>query len=771
MNSPCQDSQTSDKMGLSTPDLTPSKLIVFVVFWLTMITSICLKYVNRVKYNVGINKTLAFLFETSSKKKQLTNAGIETQSKFGVLVYKLASNFLKNFLTLVASMGRFCTAGGFILIQAIFTKCPNLLGLIFLVVLFLFNPSESMQSHAADPRVTLVGAGPNDSLNTMSENSTASERNAVFYYAMSVPYGTTLDFTINFSVTERQHDDFLADKNENRSLNLAALQSWQTASTDDRNNPTIQYIQGFVRFNDDNTDEIDGVITFTLKSGTGYTISETASDNMATINVTDDDGSDKKPKVSLLGVGITADTMESSYMRTLTINEAATPNQNTTVYFLLNTPVTANTNFTINYELTEGLSDNFIVGDETERTLDLANLSSPDVLETSGNIKYIRGSFSIANDDMDEADGEITLTLTGGSAYVNAGAAVTVNVTDDDVPLVSISENNGIVSESTPSITYTLSATPTPHQDITINLMIMDPGDFIAGDPDPDIVMTTADNGTKPVTVILQDDRDDEADNSIIIQVVAGDGSDPGYEPVAEPTQPTDPLKSITINVSDDDVPSISIIGDASVSEDDNAIFRITADINPRVDLTINVEVTQSPTVLNQLLYSDADQMGNHSTTVSMRTTDNQETQLSLTLNDMGGGFITVTITTHDDGNYELNTTNDAHIHTIQVIDPDTAPTGPVIELVTVTTATITEGTDAVFNFQVATGGTVTTALELDLSITQTGSFFDESLIVKTVIITTSGMGEKTIPTLDDDTDEANGSIIVSILQGTTYTC
>ena len=164
----------------------------------------------------------------------------------------------------------------------------------------------------------------------------------------------------------------------------------------------------------------------------------------------------------------------------------------------------------------------------------------------------------------------------------------------------------------------------------------------------------------------------------------------------------------------------------------------------------------------------DADQnTGNYSTTVSMTTTDNQETSIDLlTLNDAGGGFITVTITTHDDGNYELNTTNDAHIHTIQVIDPDTAPTGPVIELVPVTTATITEGTDAVFNFQVATGGTVTTALELDLSITQTGSFFDESLIVKTVTITTSGMGEKTIPTLDDDTDEANGSIIVSILQG-----
>ena len=380
MNSLSQNSQAPGKMSLSISDFMQSNLIGFFVLWLTLISSICSKFINRVKRNVGISKTLAFLFQTSSKKKQLTNAGIESPSKLGAQVNKQAAKYLKNFSILVASMGGLCTTGGFILIQAFFTKCRNLLGLIFLVVLFLFNPSESMQSHAADPRVTLVGAGPNDSLNMMSENSTAFERNAVFYYALSVPYGTTLDFTINFSVTERQHDDFLADKNENRSLNLAAIQSWQMP-TDDRDNPTIQYIQGFVRFNDDNVDEIDGVITFTLKSGTGYTISETASDNIATINVTDDDGSDKKPKISLLGVGVTADTMESSYMRTLPINENATPNQNTTVYFLLNTPATANTNFTINYELTERSNDNFIVGDETERTLDLTNLSSPDVLE------------------------------------------------------------------------------------------------------------------------------------------------------------------------------------------------------------------------------------------------------------------------------------------------------------------------------------------------------------------------------------------------------
>ena len=371
MNSLSQNSPAPSKMSLSISDYTQSNLIGFFVLWLILISSICSKFINRVKRIIGITKTPTFLFQTSSNKEQLPNAVIETQSKFGAQVNKQAAKYLKNFPTLVASMGGLCTTGGFILIQAFFTKCRNLLGLIFLVVLFLFNPSESMQSHAADPRVTLVGAGPSDgvNLNMISKNFTTVESSGVFYFTMSVPYGTTLDFTINYSVTEGQYDDFLADKRENRSLNLVGITDFRTASTDDRDNPTIQYIQDFVILNNDNIDEIDGVITFTLKSGTGYTISETASDNIATINVTDNDGRDKKPKISLLGVGVTADTMESSYMRTLPINENATPNQNTTVYFLLNTPATANTNFTINYELTERSNDNFIVGDETDENI------------------------------------------------------------------------------------------------------------------------------------------------------------------------------------------------------------------------------------------------------------------------------------------------------------------------------------------------------------------------------------------------------------------
>ena len=106
---------------------------------------------------------------------------------------------------------------------------------------------------------------------------------------------------------------------------------------------------------------------------------------------------------------------------------------------------------------------------------------------------------------MDEADGVITLTLQGGSAYVNAGAAVTVNVTDDDVPLVSIFENNGMVSESTLGITYTLSATPTPYQ--KHNNKTDDNGPMVNLLPvilSLEIVMKTSDNGTKPVTVIFR---------------------------------------------------------------------------------------------------------------------------------------------------------------------------------------------------------------------------------------------------------------------------
>ena len=49
------------------------------------------------------------------------------------------------------------------------------------------------------------------------------------------------------------------------------------------------------------------------------------------------------------------------------------------------------------------------------------------------------------------------------------------------------------------------------------------------------------------------------------------------------------------------------------------------------------------------------------------------------------GGTITVTVAVATDGKYDPQTTGNAHTHEIQVIDSDTAPDGPVIELVAAT--------------------------------------------------------------------------------------
>ena len=87
--------------------------------------------------------------------------------------------------------------------------------------------------------------------------------------------------------------------------------------------------------------------------------------------------------------------------------------------------------------------------------------------------KYIRGSFNIANDTVDEANGDITFTLQGGTTYAVSGETAnrtaTITVADNDRPKISITRGSATATEGpNASVSFTLIATPEPIQDLTI---------------------------------------------------------------------------------------------------------------------------------------------------------------------------------------------------------------------------------------------------------------------------------------------------------------
>ena len=359
------------------------------------------------------------------------------------------------------------------------------------------------------------------------------------------------------------------------------------------------------------------------------------------------------PMLTFVGLGKTGDTNEEKYPKIQSTME--TPNAvnfDGTIYYLMHIPSTATPNFTINFNISERENGDFITTEtEGDSTLNLITAQDwqtvPGVL-LNENKTYILGIFNVVSDLVDEADGLITFTLLPGSGY-------------------RIS--------------------------------------------------------------------DTESDNKA------------------------------TLSVTDNDLPIVSISGPTSMDENSNVVYTVTtATGKVFADLTVNVNISQNPNVTDQLLYASADMMGNQTQTVSFLASEATATKaITITTNDESGGSITASLAASTNGTYHLA---QKRTQVTSIIDTNApVPTGPVIELMPVTTDTIIEGEIANFNFQVASGSTVTTELEVNLEIVDSGNFIKGTL-TNTVTIETNGAGMKPVPTDDDGSDEADGIITVTILPG-----
>ena len=411
------------------------------------------------------------------------------------------------------------------------------------------------------------------------------------------------------------------------------------------------------------------------------------------------------------------------------------------------------------------------------------------------------GSLTIRTDadTNDEANGSITVEIVQGLGLLPDGAGQdddvrdeiakrnyqinssdptkvtqTIMVNDDDDPEVSIIGDVPSITENATEakFSYTLTANPVPHRAIEVEVRITKTGGNVLAPTQTNLISMSTSGVIKGDVNILNNDVN-EADGIVTVEVISGD--DTGYVPVSNSTpNDTNPTNTITVTVIDDDIPQISISGESSVSEDDDAVFTLMAAPLPRIDITINVEITQNPNVGNLSLYAGHSSSAAQTQTVEMLLTDDPRGRQTLTLDliDQSGGTITAKVITHPNGGYEPKTDGNEHIHTIQVTDPDSPADGPVIDIVAPTNPTITEGSTATFDFKVEDGSTVPNALKINIGVTPIGNFIsgtspkEVNISTKPTLSSAGGTGSIPIQTIDDDDDEANGSITVEILSG-----
>ena len=205
-------------------------------------------------------------------------------------------------------------------------------------------------------------------------------------------------------------------------------------------------------------------------------------------------------------------------------------------------------------------------------------------------------TFEIVNDNVDEASGDVTVTLpqnnpvmTGRDYTVNlSDNSATFAVTDDDTPVLSISDANP-VTEGMANPVFTITADIAPKSNLTVELNVtdVDDADYV-GEHTQTVTLVFDGSGglTATHTLGISDDTTNEADGTLTVTL--GEVSEQDYT-----VSTTD--GSATVAVTDDDVPQISIAVHSdsmpTVTEDTNARFTVTASPESYRDLVINLNV------------------------------------------------------------------------------------------------------------------------------------------------------------------------------------
>ncbi|WP_419837801.1 S8 family serine peptidase [Candidatus Poriferisodalis sp.] len=565
---------------------------------------------------------------------------------------------------------------------------------------------------------------------------------------------------------------------------------------------------------DDNADEADGSITATLVDGAGYTVGTPPS---ASVSVTDDDilSTPDTPAVSVsAGPGVTEGggavftvTASPPPASALTVKVkvaesgdygAATGTRTVTV------PTGGSTSFTVatvddnadeaDGSITATLVDGagYTVGTPPSASVSVTDNDVPELSVTAGppvtegggavftvtaspapaapltvKVKVAQSgefatrtglktltmapsvhgfrsvSFSVptVNDDISEADGSVSAQVLAGSGYTLSATASTATVTvadNDIVPVVSITGGSDVTEGG--SASFTVTASPPPTSNLSVQVKVTQTGDYGAATGTRTVTVPTG--GTATFTVPTTNDNTDEADGSVTVTLI--DGAD--YDLA--------PTKTATVSVADDDdpIPAVSITGGSDVTEGGSASFTVTASPPPTSNLSVQVKVTQTGD------YGAA--TGTRTVTVPTGGTATFTVPTTNDNTDEADGSVTVTLI--DGADYDLGTAKAA---TVNITDNDDPP--PVIPVVSITGGGgVTEGGNA--SYTLTANPPPTSNLSVQVKVTQTGDY-GAATGTRTVTVPTGGTATFTVPTTNDNTDEADGSVTATLIDGADY--
>ncbi len=322
---------------------------------------------------------------------------------------------------------------------------------------------------------------------------------------------------------------------------------------------------------------------------------------------------------------------------------------------------------------------------------------------------------------------------------------VTTNATNTPPPTPEVSIAAGADITEGSQATFTLTASPAPTQALSVSVTPSQSGAFGVGSTAKTVTIGTS--GTATVTFATTNDSVDEADGSVTATVDNGTG----YTVSSS-------KGSATLAVADDDVPELSIASDGNVTEGSATSFTISASPTPHTALTTNVDITATGSfgVTTGARTVTIPTSGSQSYTVSTSgdTTDEPHGSVTATLSS-GTGY---------------TVSSSAGSASATVSDDDNPPHPDKNRVVSITAGSdITEGDDASFTVNVTPDPYGSTGVSL--TITQSGAFLPINSARHYLLLGITSMPHTfTVSTIDDSTDELDGTLTATIKDIGVYT-
>ena len=416
-------------------------------------------------------------------------------------------------------------------------------------------------------------------------------------------------------------------------------------------------------------------------------------------------------------------------------------------------------------KLTVSESGNFASSGETGTSKTVS-------VSTSGSATH---SVSTVDDDTDENNGSVTVTVNAGTGYtVGTANSATVTVNDNDTAGVTVSQTARTVAENGGTATYTVGLDTRPAGQVTITVtaggaaFVDGPGGNATPKAKDTLTFTTSNWSTaQTVTITGQNDNivntGGERTRTITHTIEAGDGDGQKYRPVSFSSLS---IPSVTVTVTDDDAPSTpeaNFGASASRIAEGGGTQNVAVNLSPAPSGNVTVNYTLSGGATRGTDYSISG-VSSNSGSIAVGNSGTASIPVAITDDSTVEGSETVILTLGSGTGYNVGTTRTTH--TLTITDNDRATATP--ELTITGGSAVTEGGDA--SFVIASNPAPGSSITVAYTVSQSGAFVASGQLGSKTRSVSAASTTFTISTEDDNLDEANGSVTVTLNNGNGYT-